>query len=202
MSNIAPNVTARDIIDTITHDAIEHVTYSPDDNESTVTFIDDTAITASEHCWDDEVTEDNVNGYSWVIHSPGDDPLDRRVTSSNHGDDLRDAIIEHADSVTPLPVHDVLTATIVNERGDSATVSWVPEEVTGYDEAKDNVGMREWAWGSEDEAPVYWKLDPGTHTYDLEERIVQFTGTTQLTLSAHKVDDEDELKPGTYWVRP
>ena len=105
MSNIAPNVTARAIIDTITHDAIEHVTYNPDDNESTVTFIDDTAITASEHCWDDEVTEDNVNGYSWVIHSPGDDPLDRRVSSSNHGDDLRDAIIEHADSVTSLSAH-------------------------------------------------------------------------------------------------
>ena len=92
MSNIAPNVTARAIIDTITHDAIEHITYSP--------------ITASEHCWDDEVTEDNVNGYSWVIHSPGDDPLDRRVASSNHGDDLRDAIIEHADSVTSLSAHE------------------------------------------------------------------------------------------------
>ena len=333
MSNTAPNVTARAIVDTITHDAIEYVTYSPDDNESTVTFIDDTAITASEHCWDDEVTEDNVNGYSWVIHSPGDDPLDRRVASSNHGDDLRDAIIEHADTIinhdrttekfTPLVLptaqqviesvnhkaidsvkatHDghivrlidgsyisashytkgevrelypeiededseqweepagynwvyvmegespndaypdsddnpaalkgaiiraaddllgeiiraaddalkrrpwphtqVLTTTVVSDHGDSATVSWVPEEVTGYDQAKVNLGMRTWAWDWESEAPVYWKLDPDTHTYNLEERIVQFTGTTQLTLSAHKVDNEDELKPGTYWVHP
>lgn len=99
MSQTIPDVTARAIIGTITHDAIEHVTYSPDDNESTVTFVDGTAITASEHCWDDEVTVDNVNGYSWVIHSPGDDPLDRRVSSSSHGDDLRDAIIKHANTI-------------------------------------------------------------------------------------------------------
>lgn len=322
MSRTVPDVTARAIIDTITHDAIEHVTYSPDDNESTVTFIDGTTLTASEHSWDDEVTEDNVNGYSWAIHNPGDDPYDRHVSSSTHGDDLRDAVIEHADTITnhdraterftpvalptarqvidsvdheaidsveatydthtvrfidgsyidathhtkgevpeyhpeiededseqweepagynwlyakpgederdaaydaddnpaalkgaiiraadealerrPWPHTQVLTTTVVSDHGDSATVSWIPEEVTGYDQAKENIGLREWAWNGEDEAPVYWKFDPATRTYDLEEWVVQFTGTTQLTLIAHEVDDEDELKPGTYWVHP
>lgn len=96
----------------------------------------------------------------------------------------------------------VFTTTVTSPDDDEATVSWMPEEVTGYDLGKENVGMREWAWNGEDEAPVYWNYDPATHTYDLEERIVQFTGTTQLTVSAHKVDDEDELEPGTYYVHP
>ena len=106
MSYTDPDTITRAVIGTTTHDAIAYIIYNFDVDEFTVTFIDDTILTASKHCWYDEVTKENVNGYSWVIHSPGDDPLDRRVSSSNHGDDLRDAIIEHADSVTPLPAHD------------------------------------------------------------------------------------------------
>lgn len=202
MSRTASDVTARAIIDTIDHDAIEHVTYNPDDNESTITFIDGTTLTASEHCWDDEVTEDNVNGYSWFIHNPGDDPRNRYVLSSTHGDDLRTAVIEHADSVTSLPVHTILTTTLVSDYGDSATVSWIPEEITGYDEAKVNVGMREWVWDTVDDAPVFWMFEPSTRTHLLKASVRRFTGTHELVVTARRVYHPNELEPGTFWVHP
>lgn len=212
--------TARQVIDSVEHEAIDNVKTTRDDH--IVKFIDGSYIIA-EHYTKGEVPEyypyypevidddseywEEPAGYNWVYVKEDEDVRDGYADTDTDDNPaaLKGAIIRAADDAlerNPWPHTQVLTATIVSEHGDSATVSWIPEEVTGYDEAKENAGMREWAWDNEDETPVYWKLNPATHTYELEERVVQVTGTTQLTLLAHKVSNEAELEPGTYFIQP
>lgn len=207
--------TVRQVIDSVEHEAIDSVEATHDGH--IVRFIDGSYISAS-HYTKGEVPEnypeiedkdseqwDEPAGYNWVYVNEGEDTRYDHPEADDDPASLEVAIIRAADDAlerAPWPHTQVFTATVTSSQGDEVTVSWMPEEVTGYDLGKENVGMREWAWNGEDEAPVYWECDPATHTYNLEERIDRFTGTTQLTVSANKVDDEDELEPGTYYIHP
>lgn len=214
--------TARQVTNSVEHEAIDSVEATHDGH--IVRFIDGSYISATHHTKgevpeyypeiEDEDSEqwEEPAGYNWVHVKEDEDARDGYPEADDDPAALEGAIIYAADQALelhPWPHTQVLTTTIASPDYDvtvpwidDATVSWMPEEVTGYDAGPENIGRREWAWVDENDCPVHWVRDPATGTYDLEERIVQFTGSTQLTMSAHKVDDEDDLEPGTYYIHP
>lgn len=90
---------------------------------------------------------------------------------------------------------DVYTETLTNPDGESITVSWMREEVTGYDLAKENAGMREYAFDA-DHCPVYWDGNSGLRLW--AEKVMQFNGDISVIYQARRVDTVEELEPGCY----
>jgi|LSQX01.1.fsa_nt_gb hypothetical protein len=91
------------------------------------------------------------------------------------------------------------TTTITSPAGDTATVSWMSEEVTGYDLARENAGMREWAFDA-DHCPVRWDWDAAFNCWELVEVQQQFSSHISLVSQARAVDSLDELDEGCYYI--
>lgn len=207
--------TARQVINSVEHEAIDSVEATYDSH--IVRFIDGSYISATHHTKgevpeyhpeiEDEDSEqwEEPAGYNWIYAKPDEDERDAAYDADDNPAALEGAIIRAADDALerhPWPHTQVLTTTVVSDYGDSATVSWIPEEITGYDEAKDNAGMREWVWGTVDDAPVFWMFEPSTRTHLLKASVRRLTGTHELVVTAHRVHHPNELEPGTFWVHP
>jgi hypothetical protein len=78
----------------------------------------------------------------------------------------------------------------------TATVTWLPEPLTGLSAANDNVGRTEVAWA--DECPVMWQLDNATRTAKLVRKVRSFTGDYEWDRRAGRVNSHADLQPGTF----
>lgn len=95
-----------------------------------------------------------------------------------------------------------LTATLTRDdawgRAQSFKVTWQPLEVTGYDAARENVGIREWAFGTPTTPPI--RLIKRNGLIDWAPEIKTFTGNTQQVIEFTQVSAVDEVEPGTFFV--
>lgn len=99
-----------------------------------------------------------------------------------------------------LTVMGPLTTTLTNPAGDIARVTWRPVEVTGYDFQRQRDGIRDWAWATSDNPPVFWDpfLVPGE--YFLSPSLRVFSADRTVTLEGRRVYARRELEPGCYLV--
>ena len=93
-----------------------------------------------------------------------------------------------------------LTAILTNPAGDTVRVIWRPVEVTGYDFQRQRNGIRDWAWATSDNPPVFWDpfLVPGQYILSSSLRI--FSADRTVTLEGRRVHLPSDLEPGCYLV--
>lgn len=102
--------------------------------------------------------------------------------------------------VTPGWVIHTATLESTNAWGEVETVriEWIPEEITGWDGAAENVGQRHFAF--EDSPPARIVTPEGWRTGYVRALVDRWAGTTEAIVEFRAVEDADDLEPGTFRV--
>ncbi|MCQ4615061.1 hypothetical protein [Corynebacterium pseudogenitalium] len=115
-------------------------------------------------------------------------------------DDLADLVL-HAIN---LEKHDVISADLEDPDGRKHRIVWCKLEITGYDEALENMGVRSFIWDTPDDAPIIWKHinDENGGRYVAWPATVNLQGDGVLAgpVQAHQVPRGTILEPGDFYV--
>ncbi|WP_297453229.1 hypothetical protein [uncultured Corynebacterium sp.] len=101
-----------------------------------------------------------------------------------------------------LEKHDVIAADLKDPYGRKHRIVWRAVEITGHDEALENLDVRSFIWGTKDDAPIRWKLvnDENGGRYVAEPTAVSPRGDISWPVESREVEPGEILEPGDFYI--
>lgn len=163
-----------------------------------------TVYTIERHAYDGRTTIDGDNDFgphfSLELRDYDNGRLVREVVRREElsMDDMRE-IAGHAFNTSR---NDVFDAKIESPDGVRRRITWRAVEVTGYDAAEQNVGMRSYVWDTNDAPPIAWKFVGGwgKSAWRITPTSLSLSGTTSWPVESREVEPGDILEPGDYYL--
>lgn len=130
-----------------------------------------------------------------------DDNLIARGEMTHAMPDMDDLAV-WAGHVTNTKNHDVIEADVSDPYGRKHRIVWRKVEITGYDLALENVGVRSFIWDTPSDAPIGWKLvnDENGGRYVAKPTVEVPTGSVSWPVESRKVDPGEILEPGDFYI--
>jgi len=131
-------------------------------------------------------TEDNLIARGEMTHAMPD--MDDLAVWAGHAINLKK--------------HDVIAADLKDPHGRKHRIVWRKVEITGYDGALENVGVRSFIWDTPSDAPIHWKLvnDENGGGYVAKPTVESPRGDISWPVESREVEAGEILEPGDFYI--
>ena len=144
-------------------------------------------------------TESGEPRYQAELYNTNDTLISRgdRTDSMPDLDDLA----AWAGHVINLEKPDVICADVEDPDGHKHRIVWRKVEITGYDSALENVGVRSYIWDSPSDAPILWKFvnDEKGGWWYARPTVESPRGDIAWPVESREVERGEILEPGDFY---